>query len=179
MCPVWNTSGNSCSNYGNVIGYPPHRLQVKCHQGSAGLQANSVYSCLDEPGSSKVVISNFWSTTGVDQATNMPLAALLLDALVFDLINQTVSMGKFRLLLPLDIAVVNLCCDAPQHAMSWAAVYDRHLAQLAQGCVLNPRVCSASASDVHHDPTSAFLHPCQLRHCKNYKVMGIVSSFNA
>ena len=106
-CPTWNASGNIAGSYGPVIAYPASRLQAQCRAATVDQQSN-VYTCEEDPVTQQLVISNFWSTTAVNESTNVPLSHVLVDVLVLDDMNQTVSIGES--LRGLHIQHVQLVC---------------------------------------------------------------------
>ena len=93
VCPAWSDSGNQSPGYGDVIAYPANHLQAKCHEASTQ-QHNNVYTCTEDAVTGMPVISNFWSTSAVDASTSKPLARVLIDVRVLDVMNQTVAMGE-------------------------------------------------------------------------------------
>ena len=96
-CSAWNSSGNTALSYGDVIAYPATRLQAKCHALNV-YQQNNIYSCEEDPLTQQLVISNFWSTTAVNDSTNVPLSHVLVDVFVLDNMDQKVSTGEFEIL---------------------------------------------------------------------------------
>lgn len=91
-CSAWSSSGNTARSYGQVIAYPANHLQAKCHADKAEQQDNA-YSCEEDPVTHQLEIKNFWSTTAVNESTKMPVSRVLVDVLVLDYMNQTVSKG--------------------------------------------------------------------------------------
>ena len=93
LCSTWISANNSSPGYGDIIAYPAIRLQAKCHE-STSQQQRSAYTCSEDPVNHLPVISNYWSTSAMDDATNQPLARVLVDVLALDITNQTVTIGK-------------------------------------------------------------------------------------
>ena len=98
LCAAWlkdnspfGYSGGYADGYGHVAAYPAKKLQAQCHESSTQ-QLDSSYTCDNETG--LPVISNFWSTNAVDENTLQSLSRVLVDVLVLDDMNQTVSIGE-------------------------------------------------------------------------------------
>ena len=98
LCAAWlennsqgGYSGGHADGYGPVVAYPAKKLQAQCHESSTQ-QLDSSYTCDNETG--LPVISNFWSTNAVDEDTAQSLSRVLVDVLVLDDMNQTVSIGQ-------------------------------------------------------------------------------------
>ena len=93
VCPAWSESGNQSPGYGDVIAYPASHLQAKCHEATTQQQDNA-YTCVEDAVTGMPVITNFWSTGAVDTKTSKPLARVLIDVRVLDVMNQTVAIGE-------------------------------------------------------------------------------------
>lgn len=95
LCPTWDDLDNYSPGHGDIIAYPPHQLQARCHE-SPTLQQDNMCTCTNDSESGQSVITNFWSSNALDAQTSLPLARVLIDVFVLDNVNQTVPIGKLQ-----------------------------------------------------------------------------------
>ncbi len=99
LCPSWLDGYNTASGYGSVVAYPASRLILTCNS-----SISASYTCTDstssEPESSALImdggvdVQNFWSTSAVNGSTGQPLATLLLNAQLLDMLGQIMPVGR-------------------------------------------------------------------------------------
>ena len=107
MCDSWTEGQNLSPGYGNVVALPAKQVRVSC---SSPLGSKPQYNCFSSPDAFNTSITDFWSTSTLDEV-GVALARLVLQARVQDDLSQVVTAGQYVSALELGLTRFGSMCN--------------------------------------------------------------------